>query len=425
MGEELQRNNLARPATVFLSYKREDIEVVKYLQIQLNLRGMRTWLDVIDLPLGTFTRDEIERVIENEADGLVLYVTPALLNSHFVWTVEIPVALRRRERDPDFLIVPILCGVSLANLRQSCSQWQLIGKQFSDLADFHGVHLLEDPAKQSEIEANKTFASVARELLKAALAARLRSIGADHTYELSLGLRNRGEYKLPNVLMDLDLDWSGLLPGKSRVPTTEEWEQVLLLALSDVKDALNAQIHSRRLHLWVQCFLPLALTLGFVFRRSAHFALSVTDQYGVWSSEKEIIETTPLCTFHSSHNNSDPSVAVLEVAVTRGTKCSVAEALTSFNIRPGHHIRLEPPDGPSDKSIKDAAHAQAMACQVKNVCRDFCDRRGVTHIHLFVASTASLAVLIGHQLNALCPISLYEHNEVISKYMFLGILRSE
>jgi len=35
--------------------------------------------------------------------------------------------------------------------------------------------------------------------------------------------------------------------------------------------------------------------------------------------------------------------------------------------------------------------------------------QGVTHIHLFAAIPAALAVMLGHQFNALCPISLYQY----------------
>jgi len=53
---------LERPATTFLSYAREDAEEVKYLQQQLNVRGVRAWRDVTDLPLGGSNKDEITHI---------------------------------------------------------------------------------------------------------------------------------------------------------------------------------------------------------------------------------------------------------------------------------------------------------------------------------------------------------------------------
>jgi len=43
---------LERPATVFLSYAREDTEDVRDLQLRLNVRGVRVWRDDSDIPLG-------------------------------------------------------------------------------------------------------------------------------------------------------------------------------------------------------------------------------------------------------------------------------------------------------------------------------------------------------------------------------------
>ncbi len=97
---------LERPATALLSYAREDAEEVKFLQLQLKVRGVRAWRDVTDLPLGGATEDEIVHAIENVADAFVIYVTPRSLTSDFVWNVEIPAALKRQEHDPLFNIVP-------------------------------------------------------------------------------------------------------------------------------------------------------------------------------------------------------------------------------------------------------------------------------------------------------------------------------
>src|SRR6266567_4117651 len=63
---------LERPATAFLSYKREDAEEVKYLQQHLKVRGVRAWRDVTDLVVGGSTKDEITRAIEDESDAFVI-----------------------------------------------------------------------------------------------------------------------------------------------------------------------------------------------------------------------------------------------------------------------------------------------------------------------------------------------------------------
>src|SRR5437763_4383978 len=85
----------SRPATAFLSYKREDAEQVKYLQQQLKVRGVRAWRDVTDLPLGGSTEDEIVHAIEEESDAFAIYITQDCLRSDFIWNVEVPKAIER------------------------------------------------------------------------------------------------------------------------------------------------------------------------------------------------------------------------------------------------------------------------------------------------------------------------------------------
>jgi hypothetical protein len=110
-----------RPATTFLSYAREDAEEVIYLQHQLNVRGVRAWRDVTDLPLGGSNKDEITYAIEKESDAFVLYVTPQSLASDFIWDVEVPAALSRWDGDYSFNIVPILYGVTFGELEKHCA----------------------------------------------------------------------------------------------------------------------------------------------------------------------------------------------------------------------------------------------------------------------------------------------------------------
>jgi len=42
--------------------------------------------------------------------------------------------------------------------------------------------------------------------------------------------------------------------------------------------------------------------------------------------------------------------------------------------------------------------------------------KGVSQIHLFTAIPAALAVLIGHQFNAICPVTVYEYSRLDGIY---------
>lgn len=209
------------------------------------------------------------------------------------------------------------------------------------------------------------------------------------------------------------------------MPTSAEWEQILLPALRDVKQTLSDGFHSRRLHIFPKTLLPVAIALGFVFPKTAGFHLHIHD-YGLWTSEEQPARSTPLRRLVLDHSNGDPTLAVVELAISRHTELGTSAALAEIGLVPGHHLRLTPPKGPSQQSIKDAAHALAIAQQIGAVCRELRDTRGVTHIHLFAALPAFLGVLVGHHLSALCPITVYEFSQATSNqeiYQPVGTLR--
>ncbi len=58
-----------------------------------------------------------------------------------------------------------------------------------------------------------------------------------------------------------------------------------------------------------------------------------------------------------------------------------------------------------------ALQALAMSLQIGKELRSLYGQGGVTHIHLFAAVPAALAVLIGHQINAMSAITLYHFME--------------
>src|SRR6266536_4664892 len=176
MSKEISKSSRGQdnPATAFLSYKREDDEEVKYLHQQLKVRGVRAWRDVTDLALGGYTENEIVHAIEQGSDAFVIYITQKCLSSDFIWDTEVPAALDRWEHDHAFNIVPILRGVTIAELQQFCA-----ARGYRSLTQFNGVHL-PDPAEDEEAFYKK-LGLVAMRILEATLSLRLRLVAADRS----------------------------------------------------------------------------------------------------------------------------------------------------------------------------------------------------------------------------------------------------
>ena len=396
---------LERPATAFLSYAREDADEVKYLQQHLKVRGVRAWRDVTDLSLGSSNEDEITHAIKEECDAFVIYITPQSLDSRFIWRTEVPTALERREHDHVFNIVPILRGITFDELEQFCA-----AHGYRSLKGFNGVPLPERTTSANDEAFNKQLRLVAKGILEATLDLRLRRVGADRKYEPCIYLRTHEVVPLADSL-DLDLDWTELFPSKDELPKEEEWDEVLLPALDDVKNTVNLKTPSHRLHIYVQAHLPAAFALGFAFPASAYLTLLLEGRHGTWSTEGSASIPDPLghLTYQS---NGDPRVALMELAIARDTALGVTQSLPGLGISYKHHIRFELPGGSDYRTgVKDTIHALAMSYQVGRELRRLCDREGVSHLHLFAALPAALAVMIGHQFNAICAITLYHYLE--------------
>jgi hypothetical protein len=402
-----------RPATVFLSYSRKDAAEVASLQQQLQIRGLRAWRDVNDLELGSLTREEIVQAIEQQADAFLLYVTPSFLTSTFIWQVEVPTAIGRWERHRAFGVVPVLRGVTLAQLRQACAEHGC-----PDLTAFNALILPDDSGEAADTTMNARLREAGQRLLRAALRLRLARIGGDaDTYEPRLCFHTF-PYMSPASSLDLDLDWTALFTPEDHWPAQEIWLEVMLPALHDVRQVLSTLPHGRTLHLNVQAHLAAAVALGFVFSLTSRFSLLLSNEQKrfAWSTQETITDAEPLRS-RTYKGTGETSAAVVEILVSRQIIPAVTHSLSALGISYGHRLQLEVKKGVSNEAVSDGAHALAIARQVGRELRTLSDRDGVGHIHLFLACPAELAVLIGHHLNALGTVTVYEYRKQTREYI--------
>ena len=169
--------------------------------------------------------------------------------------------------------------------------------------------------------------------------------------------------------------------------------------------------------MFVQAHLPAAFALGFSFPAVAYFTLLIEGRHGTWSSGDFISIPDPL-NLLTYEDSGDANVAVMEIAIARDTASGMMRSIQTTGLSYKYHIQFELPSGADHLSgVKDAAQALAMSHQIGRELRRLHDKKGVTHIHLFAALPAALAVMAGHQMNALCAITLYHYIEKDSLYV--------
>jgi hypothetical protein len=67
----------------------------------------------------------------------------------------------------------------------------------------------------------------------------------------------------------------------------------------------------------------------------------------------------------------------------------------------------------------------SMALEISQRIKSFKDNWDIRKIHLFGAIPAGLAALIGHNLNSICPISIYYMNNTNHEFHIGGILTND
>lgn len=96
----------------FLSHKREDADAISALRQELCLRGIGGWQDTADLPVGQQTKPRIQRVIKTQTGGFIWWGTPLVLGSAVVNKIEVPAALKRKRRQPEYPLVPLFVDLA-------------------------------------------------------------------------------------------------------------------------------------------------------------------------------------------------------------------------------------------------------------------------------------------------------------------------
>ncbi|MCB0562205.1 MAG: toll/interleukin-1 receptor domain-containing protein [Lewinellaceae bacterium] len=98
---------------VFISYAHEDREFVNKLNkhlAPLRRKEVDNWEDSEILP-GAAWNEEIERKLK-EAKIILLMISPDFMNSDFIYTKELPIALQRH-KDGDAIVIPVILRPSL------------------------------------------------------------------------------------------------------------------------------------------------------------------------------------------------------------------------------------------------------------------------------------------------------------------------
>lgn len=381
---------------VFISYRRGRAVEIADLARRLKARGIPLWIDISDLGHGA-TEDQITHALDDVmCAGAVAWVTPEVVESPIIRRIEVPDIVRRvRGCDGFFAVMAVAGGLDYAAAANVAAE--NLGTE--DLKSWNLHKVDGDPAPGSELD---TLADlVLRERLRAVAAA----LPVADPWRIGIWVRQGAPADRDDALQ---LDWHESFNG--RQATSGAWETLLLPALRSVHIELSRVGVDRGLA--VSGFPTLSTAVAFGRALPAVAGVRV-----VWSQVIPGGEITPWSLAAESEPSGyvvttrgiDPGGDGLAVVVSVAQDAEPAYGATTKRPVMRAVIKVAPVAGRPDRQLTAGA-ARQLAHEIAEAVRDAkTTHAGMREIHLFLACPVGLAMMIGQLLNAVGPMTVYEH----------------
>lgn len=377
------------PDLVFLSYTHHDASSVAALAGSLRERGVRPWRDRDSLPTGTMTRPEIHRVLNDECNGAMLWLSPHALRSDYVMHAELPTIVELAEAG-DFMFTPIFDGITPTEATRRVRE--LTGKE---IGGYNGI------VAANYLDTRSLVDAAARRYLTRLLD-RARVSGGRPLIRAVTRNDTAGSRREAHV----NLDWREAYRLGVPDPATQNR---LKHALGDTASALLATYGPGAVNLDAKTHLSVAVALGYALREPSGAVPRVLAGDARWAPRHSPIENHEcLIETRGSDGPVGSRLVAVEVAVTRDISQGIDLANANGAVPYAQRRRFTPAGGPARDAVTDERQANGWAEQIVTGLSALKLEYRADAVHLFLACPLPLAVLIGWRLNATGPITIFE-----------------
>lgn len=154
-----------------------------------------------------------------------------------------------------------------------------------------------------------------------------------------------------------------------------------------------------RLPTWFAAGVQLPRTRGYHVARLNHDGQ-------LWTSDITLPAPLPLAIVSFLRQPRIGEDLAISIAVAADPAEDVARYLSTRPV--DGHIQLAVSDGPSSQAIVDATHAWGIAMSVRDAVRAIARQYQPRAVHLFLATPAGLALLLGHVWDRMPDTQTYE-----------------
>lgn len=397
--------------TVFLSYKRKQLETAEALEQSLHEHGVPTWRDVTDLQTEP-TIPELRQVLEDPetASGIAL-VSDDIVESDVILELELPKFAERVKNDDGFFVVVALApGVDYSEAETVLATSPVP----HDLGDWNMKKINDDVGDSQATE------DVVQAVLKRRIKQIHKATPPQRPINCSLDTYEAPAYDPKPAIV---VDWSAHF--RDGHPPQPIWDERLVPALTTVTGYLNQHIPDRSVRFRGSTHLPAAFALGHRLPTTRRLQASWMQQnYADGSYEPWTIgsDTEP-SGLEAEYTEKDVSASDLAVLVNITDEVRNEFGRTKSDL-PAFNGILElslTNERRPNLSPQQAAHAAEV---FKKAVRDALNQPWKTStIHLFMAVPAGLAFLFGQQSNTLPLLQTYLLNTEERKYESSALLK--
>lgn len=385
---------------LFLCHYSGDAAEIGVLAEELRLRGVAPWVGKEGgFSVGDENAGEAERAIGEDCFGLLFYATPEAFASDFIRQIEINKALRRKEEDPSFVLFAVPRGIGFSGL--SAKSVETFGTDLAAYASWEVKRL----AREDESVLRTQLSPIADGVLDKVLA-RAREGGATDTLQIQFSTRERLADEPQDVLC---VDAVQLLErALSTASQAEVWGKVYggLLA---VKRVISQHFGRPRLRIHGSKHLTAAFVLGYAFP-STTYELDIRTKQDYWATDHEPTYGDLLQVASQGGSVGSESLCVEISTGKQPVGNAVRRYVRRTSVSPFRYLRLTP--GPELESAPYLSNADACAIaqQLRRELAREISEHDISEIHVFAAVPQGLGMMIGHNLNAMPPVQLYEYD---------------
>jgi len=210
----------------------------------------------------------------------------------------------------------------------------------------------------------------------------------------------------------LDLDWGNRL-NPSIFPTSDEWDDVFVPAISIVREEILSQGDVTRIQISSHLPIPAAIAFGYYFNlRVARVGVwarktGVSDfKQQFWLSDTNISRVQYQPKWFEQFQHTEYKTVILELTSYVSIHQAVQEFVLNSETRVDAWVELsldvngKPPENiGEDEAISFASHVGQVVRQLNS--------QGITTVHIFARIPSALGVLIGQRLISCGRIHLY------------------